>query len=287
MSDPLPSDIEDALSARSESLGAFADHFHYFSVVPSTNDVALRLAEDGAQDGTIVLAAAQTAGRGRRGREWFSPVGGLYFSVIMRGLPSPTVTLMAGVGVAEGIRISTGLAAEIQWPNDVVLPTSQRNGQSRKLVKVAGILSEAPRIGKVPDAMIVGIGINVSRIDYPTELASRASSLEFELRRSVDRASVLVESLSALIRWRNLVDMGNESVMLSRWRELAPSSEGSIVAWKTQERDREGITDGIDADGALRVRCGAQVERLVAGEVTWRAPSDTRSLFKGIDAAGN
>ena len=55
MSDPLPSDIEDALSARSESLGAFADHFHYFSVVPSTNDVALRLAEDGAQDGTIVF----------------------------------------------------------------------------------------------------------------------------------------------------------------------------------------------------------------------------------------
>ena len=98
MSDPLPSDIEEALSAESKRLGVFADHFNYFSVVPSTNDVALRLAEDGAQDGTIVLAAAQTAGRGRRGREWFSPVGGLYFSVIMRGLQSPTVTLMAGVG---------------------------------------------------------------------------------------------------------------------------------------------------------------------------------------------
>ena len=287
MSDPLPSDIEDALNEGSEGLGAFADHFHYFSVVSSTNDVALRLAEDGAQDGTIVLAAAQTAGRGRRGREWFSPVGGLYFSVIMRGLRSPIVTLMAGVGVAEGIRISTGLAAELQWPNDVVLPTSQRNGKSRQLVKVAGILSEAPRIGKFPDAMIVGIGINVSHIDYPPELASRASSLELELRRSVDRASVLVESLKALARWRHVVDMGNEPVVLSRWRELAPSSKGSVIVWKTREREREGITDGVDADGALRVRCGAQVERLVAGEVTWGAPSDTQTLCKGIDATGN
>jgi BirA family biotin operon repressor/biotin-[acetyl-CoA-carboxylase] ligase len=287
MSDPLPSDIEEALSAESERLGVFADHFNYFSVVPSTNDVALRLAEDGAQDGTIVLAAAQTAGRGRRGREWFSPVGGLYFSVIMRGLQSPTVTLMAGVGVAEGIRISTGLAVEIQWPNDVVLPTSQRNGQAEQLVKVAGILSEAPRIGKFPEAMIVGIGINVGRTDYPPALSSRASSLEFELRRPVDRASVLVESLAALTRWLHVVHMGNEPVMLNRWRELAPSSEGSIVVWKTQERDQQGITDGIDTDGALRVRCGSQVQRLVAGEVTWGAPSGTRTLCKGIDAAGN
>ena len=81
--------------------------------------------------------------------------------------------------------------------------------------------------------------------------------------------------------------MGNEPVMLNRWRELAPSSEGSVVVWKTRERDQQGITDGIDTDGALRVRCGSQVERLVAGEVTWGAPSDTQTLCKGIDATGN
>src|SRR6185436_9792131 len=108
----------------------------------STNDVAAHLAELGANEGTIVAADAQTAGRGRLGRSWFSPPGaGLYVSIVLRpsgdlsktGNPSALLTLASGVAIAEGVGASTGLPVEIKWPNDVMI--------GRR--KLAGILAEA------------------------------------------------------------------------------------------------------------------------------------------------
>ena len=273
MTQHVPADIAQAMADASDRLGLFAGRLSYFSVVSSTNDVALRLVDGGAENGTTVLAAAQTAGRGRQGKAWFSaPEAGLYFSSVIRGVKPTMVTLMAGVAVGEGVRTATGLPVELKWPNDVVMPAHLRTGARRQAAKLAGILTEISRVGQAAEAIIVGIGVNVVRTDYPSALGLRASSLEAELGAPVDRAAVLVEALSALARWREVLAAGGTNRVLTRWRELAPSSEGAVVAWSQNGHRRQGTTDGVDTDGALLVRCGSRVERVVAGELTWLPP---------------
>ena len=273
MSERVPSDVARAIREAAGRLGPFADRLSYYSVVPSTNDVATRLAADGAPDGTTVLAAAQTAGRGRQGHGWFSPPdAGLYFSIVLRSLGSapmpPMVTLMAGVAVAEALRDSTGLAVELTWPNDVVV----RAGADRGLAvwrKVAGILAEAPGATDVADTVILGIGINVRRSEYPAALAARASSIEAEVAAPVDRSAVFVAVLEALARWRKGYLAGDRDTLLARWQELAPTSVGAPVAWRSDSARRHGVTAGLACDGALLVKRGRATERIVGGELTW------------------
>ena len=155
-----------------------------FHEIGSTNDEAARLAELGAAEGTTVIASAQTAGRGRFGRTWFSPPGaGLYVSV---DLPRPSgraaiVSLAGGVAVAEGIRAATGLPVEIKWPNDIVVDAGL--GRRRKL---AGILAEASTTPDGLQYIVLGFGINLRPAAYPPDIADRATSLESELGRAVD-----------------------------------------------------------------------------------------------------
>ena len=126
----------------------------------STNDVAQALAEAGAPQGAVALAFAQTAGRGRQGREWFSPpvpACTCRSSFAARQSP-PMLTLAAGVAVAEGIRRATGLPAVIKWPNDVVVGDEHAPGRRRKL---AGILAEGSTGHNGLQHVVLGIGINV------------------------------------------------------------------------------------------------------------------------------
>ena len=272
MTEPLPADIALALRAAADRIGACAGRISYVATVSSTNDVALRLAAAGADDGTTVLAGAQTAGRGRQGRRWFSPpAAGLYFSLVLRGDGPAPVTLMAGVAVAEGVRAATGLPAEVEWPNDVVIRSPAARPAGGGARKLAGILAEASRLGGVADAVVVGIGINIARSRYPADVGSRASSLAAEVDGAVDRAAVLVEVLAALARWRRALAADGALRMLARWEELAPTSRGAVVAWSAADGRRTGVTAGIDRDGALLVRGGDGLERLVAGEVHWLA----------------
>ena len=262
---PLPPDLEAALTRHADRLGIFAGRVQYWTSVTSTSDIAARLADHGVEDGTAVLADAQTAGRGRHGRSWHSPPGaGLYLSLVLAAGDGAYVTLMAGVAVAEAIRGVTGLRVEIKWPNDVVSVASGVT-QWRKL---AGILAESTRVGAAAERMIVGIGINVRRSERPPELAARATSLEEEIERPVDRGLLLVECLAALVSWRARLAAGGPDGLLTRWRELSPSSRGAMVTWHTLE-ERRGVTEGIDEAGALQVRTARGVERLVGGGVTW------------------
>ena len=268
MTDPFPADVARALGAASGRLGAWADRVVYRAVVPSTNDVARQLAAAGAAEGTTVVAGAQTAGRGRQGRRWFSaPGAGLYCSVVVRSVDTALVTLAAGVAAAEGVRAATGLPVEIKWPNDVMLP-AQGAGRA---AKVGGILTEAARSGGVAEAVIVGVGINVADVAFPAEIAGRAGSLGAALRAPVDRGAVLVELLAALAQRLRLLAAGEVDCVLDRWRALAPSCAGAEVEWRAAGALQRGVTAGIDHAGALLVRSGERVERLVAGEVTWVA----------------
>ena len=141
MSDPVPEEFARALTATVSRRGTFGSPFYFFLETGSTNDIAAALAENGAPEGTMVLASSQTAGRGRFGRAWFSPPGaGLYLSMVCRDeRAAPFLTLTGGVAVAEGIRNATGLPVHIKWPNDIVV--EGRRADARR--KLAGILAEA------------------------------------------------------------------------------------------------------------------------------------------------
>src|SRR5689334_9776787 len=124
MTEAIPADFAEALAATAAERGVFGARLTYLAETPSTNDPAIAAAERGEPEGTTFVAGAQTSGRGRRGRTWFSPPGaGLYMStIIRRGSLASWVTLAGGVAVAEGIRAAAGLPVQIKWPNDIVVP---------------------------------------------------------------------------------------------------------------------------------------------------------------------
>ena len=254
-----------ALDAVRPRLGAIASDVHYFATTSSTNDRAIELAAGGLV-GLVVLADAQTAGRGRRGHAWFSPPeSGLYVSIVLapgRARVEPDratmlLTIASGVAIAEGIQAATGLGVDVKWPNDLYV--------GRR--KLAGILAEA---SISPDGPVVlGYGINVQSTAYPPELRDRATSLELELGRPIDRMLVFAETLAAVAsRYADLLD-GRYDAILDAWRRRAPGASGAQVSWATRDVRQTGVTCGIDADGALLVRVGGRIDRIVSGEVQW------------------
>lgn len=229
----------------------------WLASTPSTMDVAAAFAHDGAAAGTVIAADEQTAGRGRRGATWASPPGaGLYCSYVAR--PSSAnlslLTLAAGVGVREGIRDVTGLAVDLKWPNDLVI--------GRR--KLAGILAEGQAIGTPAQAVIIGIGVNVLTSSYPPDIAVRATSLEGELGRPIDRHALLDAVVSRLgERLSQLDDRPGD--ILRAWRAGSPNAMGTRVSWD----GKSGVTAGIDDAGALLIDTGTGVERVIAGELHW------------------
>ena len=230
----------------------------FFPAVGSTNDVAASLPHR-----SVVVAGEQTAGRGRRGRTWFSPPGsGLYVSVVLapdtaRVDPvraTTLLTLTAGVALAEGVETATGLSVDLKWPNDLLV-------SGRKL---AGILAE-----RHADRVVLGYGINVLATAFPPELRRQATSLESEIGRRIESDLVLDDTLAALSRrYEDLLD-GRFDAILDAWRRHAPAASGARVSWTTMDGAQSGVTAGIDAQGALLVQVGDRVERIVSGEVNW------------------
>lgn len=269
----LPADLADSLAQVAPRAAPFARRVVYFDVVGSTNDVAHRLAAEGAAEGTLVIAHSQTAGRGRMARSWFSPPGaGLYFSCVLRpvtcwppGSPpaarplAPALTLAAGVAMAEALRTTTGVEVMLKWPNDLMV------GQR----KLGGILAEGHGAGARIDHVILGVGVNLRRVDCPPDVAARATSIEAESGRAASPGPLLAESLQSLAAVYADYRQGRIDHLLARWRALAADHVGRRVAWDEPNGSCEGTTEGIDEEGALIVRTGDRVVRLVAGEVRW------------------
>jgi BirA family biotin operon repressor/biotin-[acetyl-CoA-carboxylase] ligase len=255
----MSDDLHAAVGAARSRLGRLATSIATYPSIGSTNDAAAGIGVEGA----VVVADAQTAGRGRRGRTWFSPAGsGLYVSVVLA--PSRSIadarratgllTLAAGVAIAEGVEAGTGLKVDLKWPNDLYVLRR----------KLAGILAEA-----AGDVVVLGYGVNVNAMVCPPELRDRTTSIESELGRPADRAELLVETLAALSRRYDDLLAGRFDVILDAWRRRAPGAVGSTVAWASPSGHRSGVTAGIDDDGALLVRTGSAVERIVGGEIQW------------------
>ena len=223
--------------------------------VDSTQTVAFALAADGAADRTVVVAQAQTAGRGRHGRLWLDePGASLLTSIILRPRLEParlpTLSLAAGVAVVEALERVTGLKPRLKWPNDVLV-------DGRKL---AGILLES-RISPSP-LVVLGIGVNLAQRVFPADLAERATSVRLAAGRRVDADALLTALLESLDAWRTRLETEGWAPIRERWRALTET-----LGRRVSIDGVEGVAVDVDEDGALIVAEGDVRRRVVAGEV--------------------
>ena len=256
-SSPLPPDLADPLSRAADRLGRFGRQVLYYERLTSTNDAAAVLAGGGAPEGCVVIGETQSAGRGRLGRSWASPPrAGLYASTVLRPEASVVslVTLAAGVAVARGIEQTTGLRPDLKWPNDVFI-----GGR-----KVAGILAEGTL-----RYVVLGFGINVMPVAYPPDVAARATNLEMECGRAIDRGALLVECLAGLAAAYAALRSGQQTDIVEEWRTRAAASLRRPVRWEAGDTPVEGVAEGVDGSGALLLRTQDGVVRVISGEVTW------------------
>ncbi|UTG91396.1 biotin--[acetyl-CoA-carboxylase] ligase [Geobacter sulfurreducens] len=247
------------------SVRRIGTHVVCFRETGSTNTVASHLAAEGAAEGTVVLADAQTGGKGRLGRRWESPPGvNVYCSVILRPsispLHSPQLTLLSAVATAEAIERTSGLVPAIKWPNDILV-----NG-----FKVAGMLNELSAETERVEYLVLGIGVNINmeRDQFPGDLRYPASSLALEAGRTVERIPFVRALLESLDRLYDEYLLKGFSPVRDAW--LARSAVmGRRVKVDGGAGILAGTVEGIDEIGALLVRtAGGSLERVLAGDVS-------------------
>jgi BirA family biotin operon repressor/biotin-[acetyl-CoA-carboxylase] ligase len=208
---------------------------HYFPEIGSTMDAARELAKKGAKEGTIVIAEAQSRGRGRLSRQWLSPEGGIYFTLILRPRISPAyaprINLMAAIAVAATIRKLFGLKAELKWPNDVLI----------KGKKVCGILAEMDAEMDVVNFVNVGIGINANA-SIP-RFEKTATSLKDALGREISRKELLNVLIMEIERRQPLLMKAD---LLREWKRLSATLNKEVRVMSLGE---EVMGQAIDIDG--------------------------------------
>lgn len=225
-----------------------------FDTIDSTNTEALRHARDGAEEGLCIVARSQTAGRGRYGRKWVSEKdAGLYFSMVLRPKIDvgflPLITLMAGVAAFEALS-DLGVKADIKWVNDLLADEK----------KIAGILAETTetRFGL---AVVVGIGINIRSSNVPPELAAAATSIEDVLQGAAPEPTRKIETIELaealaekLARFCHVLenDRGPETIV-DEWARRSSYFVGKQVRVVLESETIEGVTDGLEPNGALRL----------------------------------
>jgi len=183
--------------------------------VDSTNNYAKKLMENGEEEGTLVLAKKQTQGRGREDRNWISPEGGLYMSLVLKP-PFPVkelslITLLTAVAVLEAIEKLTGFRCQVKWPNDLLL----------KGRKVCGILTESKLVGEAIEYVVVGVGVNInnSMEGLSAGLLYPATSLKEESGYEIEISQVLKEIIQDFNKYYQLTLREGWSAILKKWKE--------------------------------------------------------------------
>ena len=232
--------------------GCLGDRRIYlFDTVESTNTLAMSLAKKGAESGTVIMARAQSRGRGRLGKTWQSPTGtGLYFSIIMRPrlalVDLAKTTLAVGLAVCNGVAMTSGIKALLKWPNDLLL------GQK----KLAGILAESGGAGNDGPVVVIGVGLNVNTPVgvFPSELVDKVTSMRIAVGRHFDKGEVLGAILGEVDREVGRLQDGDFAGILTDWR-AKDASAGKWLTWLTPVGQKViGLSLGPDAEGLLRIR---------------------------------
>lgn len=233
-------------------------------LLPATDSTNLQLrkkAEAGAEEGTVLVADQQLAGKGRLGRPWASPAGvNLYCSLLLRPhIPvqqAPQFTFLSAVAVVDALESVCSITAEVKWPNDILVGGA----------KIAGLLNEMSAETEQINYVVLGIGVNLNMTtdQFPKELNYPATSVLLETGRQVTRRYFLRELLGRLdFYYCEFLDQGFAPIR-QRWEQLCP-----IINHRVRVNDELiGTVVGLEADGALRLQLDSgQVERVVAGDV--------------------
>lgn len=255
----------DDLRSRLPRVKVVGRDIRVFQETTSTNDIIEKLARDGVKEGAVVFAESQTKGRGRLGRKWISPAHkGLWFSVLLRPNLRPQaatqLTVATATALARAIRRQTNITPEIKWPNDILI------GEK----KVAGILTELSAELDHVKYLILGIGVdvNLSASEFPSDVRKIATSLKIETGRLVDRAELATAILEELDADYARVCGGQFEVVAAEWEELC-TTIGRNVVIRVGERAIQGRAESLDSDGALLVRTQhGRLERIIGGDVT-------------------
>ena len=239
---------------------------YYFEELDSTQNFAQQIAADKKENGTIVIAEKQTSGRGRLDRKWTSPKGGIWFSLIIHPKfdvsSSTLIPILSAVALSKSIKKILGIDTEVKWPNDIIL-----NGK-----KVAGILVDASVQANNIDYLILGIGIN---FDIDTKkLEKRLSKTPNfygvnSLRGNNNKTPpkiLLKEFLFQFEKNLSSLDKGEKAKIVKEWTKKA-AGIGRKITINTSSGKISGISQGIDTDGALKIKTKKKIERVLVGDV--------------------
>lgn len=239
--------------------------FYCYEEITSTNTEAARLAEEGAPHGTVVVSEIQTRGKGRRGRQWTSEKGeGIWFSLILKPdiLPDKAspLTLVAALAVVKAIKRVAGIKTLIKWPNDVVV-----SGK-----KVCGILTEMSAQAGAVNHIVVGIGINVKKREFPPELAFRATTLEGEGAKPFKRAELLLAVLWEFEHYYDLYLKTQDMELLFTEYNSYLVNINRPVRVLDPAGEFQGVARGINRRGELLVAREGEIIPVSSGEVSVR-----------------
>ncbi len=241
---------------------SFGTKIYTFQTIDSTNSCAKAVANIGAPEGIVVISEEQTEGRGRLGRAWLAnPAENLMFSLLLRPQVPPEVInllpLYVAVATAQAIEKITGLKVECKWPNDLLI--------NKK--KVAGILIEGSIKNNIVEHVVVGLGVNVNQTKFPDDLMLKATSLQLQLNKPVDRVALFKEVLSSLeTHYKHSMSTGFQSV-IPFWtrrttmlnKSILISQSGNVIS---------GIVTGLSRDGGLVLQSNGSERTFFAGDVT-------------------
>jgi BirA family transcriptional regulator, biotin operon repressor / biotin---[acetyl-CoA-carboxylase] ligase len=251
---------------------AFTPTVLRFDSLPSTNLEAATRATAGAPEGLCVVAAEQTSGRGRLGRQWLSLKGaGLYFSIVLRPRLAqsswPLLTLMSAVSVYDALLQSCNLQTDIKWPNDIVVEDK----------KLCGILAETVST-ETGDAVVIGIGLNLTGRSFTPELKAVATSVEGELGHQVDY-DVVLESLvrNLSVNYASLQTYGAADVT-EQWCARSSYCNGKRIRVAEDNEVFEGTTRGLESDGGLIVELDNGAQKVIrAADISSVRPAQPNS----------
>jgi BirA family biotin operon repressor/biotin-[acetyl-CoA-carboxylase] ligase len=245
--------------------GKLGRRLYHLYTVGSTNAFALKLLADEklSPHGTLVVAEEQTAGRGRLGRSWVSSGRvGLYMTLILRPqIPAslaPLMTLAAAVAAHETIERVTAVGIDVKWPNDLLV--------GRK--KVGGILCELQAELDRVRSITIGMGLNVNNEEFPEDLGEIATSLLIESGRRHSRIALLVDFLATFEELFTRFAARGPQVVIDAWARASSFSQGRLLEIHDGVRTIRGVTEGLNALGALRVRrADGGIEEVYSGDV--------------------
>ncbi|MEM3731005.1 MAG: biotin--[acetyl-CoA-carboxylase] ligase [Candidatus Bathyarchaeia archaeon] len=243
----------------------FGKKIIFLREINSTNDFAKELASHGIEEGAVAVAEVQRAGRGRMGRQWSSPKGGLYFSIILRPKikvsEAVKLVFVAGLAVAKVLEEIFRLKVEVKWPNDVLV-----SGK-----KVCGILVEMNSVGDHVNYLVVGIGVNANvnvEKQFPEHLRGTATSLEKELGEKIQLEELFKRLLEKLEIFYDLFLESGLAPILEEWKKYAFFLNHHVDVISEHEKF-SGLAVDVNSDGALIVRLkNGEIKRVLVGDIS-------------------